>query len=143
MTYHCLQSGQAELSVWSLRNTLDILRRPSGEGWCGRWLEILRQADEHILRKAEEERPQYGYGDDVSYRLISEVVQATSDTGAVRHGAECFNFYFPQELDPEYLVVWDGFKDFQDQPWSYLNEDGLREFLIARAEEKYDFPINP
>ena len=26
--------------------------------------------------------------------------------GAVRHGAECFNFYFPQELDPEFLVVW-------------------------------------
>ncbi|CAK0803197.1 unnamed protein product, partial [Prorocentrum cordatum] len=140
MTYHCLAGGQAELSAWSLRNTLDILRSPSGEGWCGRWLDVLRQADEHILRKAEEERPQYGYGDDVSYRLISEVVQATSDTGAVRHGAECFNFFFPQELDPDYLVVY---PELDDKPWAYMNELELRNFLSDRIQHGYIFPMNP
>ena len=31
------------------------------------------------------------------------------EAGAVRHGAECFNFYFPQELDREYLVIYEGF----------------------------------
>lgn len=87
--------------------------------------------------------------------------------GAVRHGAECFNFYFPQEprfflgggdashdiadfvrlcmaagrgypaihtwrygsflvvsqeLDSEYLIIWDG---FEGKPWSYRNSAGL------------------
>ena len=28
--------------------------------------------------------------------LLPEVVQVTASCGAVRHGAECFNFYFPQ-----------------------------------------------
>lgn len=140
MTYDCLKEGQAELSAWSLRNTLDILRCPSAEGWCGRWLEVLRCADEHIRRKAEEERPQYGYGDDVSYRLISEVVQATSDTGAVRHGAECFNFFFPQELDPDFLVVY---PELDDKPWAYMTEAELRSFLMAEIQKGYIFPMNP
>ena len=36
-----------------------------------------------------------------------------SASQAVRHGAESFNFYFPQDLDPEYLVVWDGYDGLQ------------------------------
>jgi len=85
--------------------------------------------------------PSIWFGDPTSYRLIEGVVKATCDSGAVRHGAECFNFYFPQELDAEYLIVWDGYK--KEPPWEYVSEDGLREFLIARAKEKYDFPLNP
>jgi hypothetical protein len=27
--------------------------------------------------------------------------------GVVRHGAECFNYYFPQEIDDEFLVISD------------------------------------
>ena len=52
--------------------------------------------------------PKYGFGDATSYRLCGDAVKATLSSGAVRHGAECFNFYFPQELDDEYLVVWEG-----------------------------------
>ena len=40
--------------------------------------------------------------------MVAKVVDATISCGAVRHGAECFNFYFPQDLDDEFLVVWDG-----------------------------------
>ena len=29
--------------------------------------------------------------------LMSQVIEATKFSGAVRHGAECFNFYFPQD----------------------------------------------
>ena len=41
------------------------------------------------------------------------------ECGAVRHGAECFNFYFPQELDPDFLIVWDGFANEppDNPPW--------------------------
>ena len=60
------------------------------------------------------------------------VIQATGDSGAVRHGAECFNYYFPQELDSEFLIVWSG---LAPKPWKYENEAGLRAFLLERAEE--------
>merc|ERR1711964_816657 len=84
--------------------------------------------------------PKYGFGDSTSYRLIENVVQATLSCGAVRHGAECFNFYFPQELDESYLVVWEGFPDI---PWSYKTEEELRAFLLERVVDGYCFPLNP
>jgi hypothetical protein len=40
--------------------------------------------------------PKFGFGDPTSYHLIGSAVDATGECGAVRHGAECFNFYFPQ-----------------------------------------------
>jgi hypothetical protein len=84
--------------------------------------------------------PKYGFGDATSYRLIESVVRATHESGAVRHGSECFNFYFPQELDDDYLVVWEG---FDDKPWDYMGEEDLRDFLEERIEEGYSFPMNP
>jgi len=61
-------------------------------------------------------------------------------TGAVRHGAESFNLYFPQELDEEYLIVWE---KFPDKPWAYKTEEQLREFLMERIDDGYCFPLNP
>lgn len=72
--------------------------------------------------------------------MIQGVVEATRETGAIRHGAECFNYIFPQELDEAYLVVWHG---FEDKAWEYLDEDELRDFLIERAAEGWLFPLNP
>ena len=62
------------------------------------------------------------------------------ECGAVRHGAECFNFYFPQELDAEFLVVWDG---FSNPPWKAFKEPDLRDFLMERIKDGFSFPINP
>merc|ERR1719329_950580 len=84
--------------------------------------------------------PRCGFGDAASYALTEEIVDATKETGAVRHGAECFNFFFPQELDTKYLVVWHG---FPNQPWEYRSEPDLRAFLIERANEGFAFPLNP
>ena len=42
------------------------------------------------------ELPPFGFGDPLSYRCIERAVKHVSHTGAVRHGAECFNYYFPQ-----------------------------------------------
>ena len=42
------------------------------------------------------EVPKLGFGDVTSVQLIQEVVHVTASCGAIRHGAECFNFYFPQ-----------------------------------------------
>ena len=63
-----------------------------------------RYTDRYVL-------PEFGFGDPTSYRLIEDVVDTLVVCGAVRHGAECFNFGFPQELDPDFLVIWDGYID--------------------------------
>lgn len=91
--------------------------------------------------------PEYGFGDATSCRLVKDIVAATRKTGAVRHGAECFNYWFPQELDDEYLIVWDGFQILpgcqRDPPWKYMKMDDLLHFLLERVAEGYSFPLNP
>ena len=47
---------------------------------------------------------------------------------------------FPQELDEEYLVIWDG---FSNPPWKSMSEDELRRWLRDRGSEGYSFPLNP
>lgn len=55
------------------------------------------------------------------------------------NGAECFNFYFPQELDNEFLIVFESFPE----KWRYVNVSELQDFLSDRIEEGYVFPMNP
>jgi hypothetical protein len=67
-------------------------------------------------------------------------VSNLTDTGAVRHGAECFNFYFPQELDDEFLVVSG---TLPDQSWCYVGVQDLQDFLLQKIDEGFTFPLNP
>jgi len=137
ITYEPLPANQAQLAKWSLNHAKDVLENPGEVGWTSRWLEILKKEAEQGFHP---DIPKYGFGDPTSYRLIGDVVTATLSCGAVRHGAECFNFYFPQELDASYLVVWEG---FPDAPWDYKDEKMLRSFLLERCEEGFVFPLNP
>merc|ERR1719491_1834657 len=125
MKYEPLPANQAALAKWSLERAKDVIANPGEESWTTRWLDILQKEAENGFSPPP--FPKYGYGDPTSYRLIGDVVAETLSCGAVRHGAECFNFYFPQELDPEYLVVWGG---FPDKPWDYMDEKALRTFLM-------------
>lgn len=68
------------------------------------------------------------------------MVRSFQDTGAVRHGAECFNYYFPQDLDAEYLVIWHG---FEKKPWTHLTKSELQTFLLDRIDDDFSFPLNP
>ena len=140
MDYAPTPAGQVELIHWALDHTKKLLEGPKGrrdKGWSSCWLQVLKQAASDGFSV---ELPPLGFGDPTSYRLIDEVVKVTEQCGAVRHGAECFNFYFPQELDEEFLVVWDG---FQNPPWKSFKEPELRQFLIERCRDGYCFPINP
>jgi len=137
MHYEALPKEQQDLASWSLDRTEMILRSPGKSSWNSRWLEVLKEANAAGFHPA---MPRYGFGDSTSYHLIQSVVNATIESGAVRHGAECFNYYFPQELDDDYLVIWEG---FDDKPWDYLLEDDLREWLLERIEEGFSFPLNP
>eukprot|EP00438_Fugacium_kawagutii_P004617 Skav229008 [mRNA] locus=scaffold127:401983:403775:- [translate_table: standard] len=137
MTYEALPDSQAELMLWSLEQARNILSKPDKQCWNSRWLEVLQKANAKGFHPTI---PRYGFGDPTSYRLIEEVVNTTSISGAVRHGAECFNFYFPQEFDSEYLIVWHG---FEEKPWAYCDMSALQAFLKDRIEEGFCFPLNP
>lgn len=137
MHYEPLPMQQAKLVSWMLDHTANILRTQDHQAWMARWLRILKLED---AKGFHPDVPRFGFGDPTSYRLIQDVVAETEACGAIRHGAECSNFYFPQELDDEYLVVW---HSFPDKPWSYKSEPDLRLFLLERIAEGYSFPLNP
>jgi hypothetical protein len=142
MRYEATPPKQVELIHWALKHTEGLLENPKGnfKGWSSCWLQVLKQAANEGFHP---ELPKYGFGDPTSYRLVGDVVSVVEQCGAVRHGAECFNFYFPQELDDEFLVVWDGFSP-AEPPWRSMSEPELRAFLIERARvDGYSFPINP
>ncbi|CAE7415416.1 unnamed protein product, partial [Symbiodinium pilosum] len=103
--------------------------------WMSRWLEILKRESDAGFHL---EIPRFGFGDPTSYSIVEQLVVAMGLLGAVRHGAECFNFYFPQDLDEEFLVVWPSFGP--EQPWQYLSEPELREFLLDCVQRGYSFP---
>eukprot|EP00927_Polykrikos_kofoidii_P039723 TRINITY_DN34052_c0_g1_i1.p1 TRINITY_DN34052_c0_g1~~TRINITY_DN34052_c0_g1_i1.p1 ORF type:complete len:1293 (-),score=179.43 TRINITY_DN34052_c0_g1_i1:7-3885(-) len=138
VTYEPLPEEQLELVSWSLDIAEEIMSSPvDGVSWTSRWLECLKR---EALHGFSPDIPKYGFGDPKSYKLMADVIVATEPCGAVRHGAECFNFCFPQELDNEYLVVWEG---FPDKPWDYKSEAALRSFLVDRIREGFTFPLNP
>lgn len=76
-----------------------------------------------------------------SYEIVENAVDFLQDSGAVRHGAECFNFYFPQDLDDEFLIVSESLPD--EPKWRYVGVEELLDFLFERVKEGYTFPLNP
>jgi len=138
MSYEPVPEDQQKIVCWMLEHAENVLKTPDHNPWTVRWLEVLKKEGE---RGFHPKIPKYGFGDPTSCRLIGDIVTCTSDCGAIRHGAECFNYYFPQELDDEYLVVWDGFQE--EKPWAYKTETTMREFLLERLEDGFCFPMNP
>jgi len=70
---------------------------------------------------------------------VSRFVQKKN--GAVRHGAECFNYYFPQEIDEKFLVISDTLPG--KLPWKYVDVDELQQMLREKVDDDFCFPINP
>lgn len=134
MTYEPLFQEQCKLVTFSLDQTEKILNSLDHNPWTSRWLNMMKAENFHP------HLPKFGFGDPTSYRLIGDVVAETAPCGAVRHGAECCNFGFPQELDDQYLIVWQG---YDEKPWNYATEEQLRKFLIDRVGDGFAFPINP
>lgn len=143
-----IPKDQIELVNWTIDETEKILESPvSDKGWTSKWLEVMKdtKAKSHHIKM-----PTYGFGDPMSYSIMAHSVQRLNDTGAVRHGAECFNYYFPQDLDDEFLVVSESFLDKNMQseeygmiPWRYLNQIQLQEFLDSQIDKGFTFPLNP
>lgn len=81
--------------------------------------------------------------DPKSYSIMEHAVERlkAAGSGAVRHGAECFNFYFPQELDEEFLVISENIPD-SVVPWKYMGVMELQHFLSRQLDVGYTFPLN-
>ena len=95
MRYDPLPPEQVKLIDWELDRTDEVLTTApeNTKNWSGRWLDVIKQAEESGYHP---KTPEFGFGDPTSSFLISDVVHVTKTCGAVRHGAECFNFWFPQ-----------------------------------------------
>jgi len=132
------QVSQLDWCIDGIESILDAMNGPDGiHAWTTQWFGVLKEKG----KKKKVIVPQYGFGDSKSYSIVENAVKRLKNNGAVRHGAECFNFYFPQELDDEFLVVSD---DLNGKiPWAYMNREQLRSFLLGKVDDGYTFPLNP
>jgi hypothetical protein len=135
-----MSQDQIELVEWCVSQIEWILGNQSESGqpgsWTSEWLEILKYA---ATQGFYPKMPTFGFGDPTSYALIEAAVgRSKKSCGAVRHGPECFNFFFPQELDEELLVIYPGSKK-----WEYVSVAHLQDILIEKIKEGFSMPLNP
>jgi len=108
MDFASLTDRDFDMMKWCLRSTKEILQHGTSS-WTGSWLKIMERADAQGLNLKLP--PKFGFGDATTRDVISLLAEKTAGSGAIRTGAESFNWYFPQELDERYLVIWEGFID--------------------------------
>ena len=139
---------QVDLLQWSVNNIGQVLderaspkkkflsKTKTMKDWCDTWFDVLGKSDGYHPKP-----PRFGNGDPKSYEIIEVGVSRLSSTGCVRHGAECFNWFFPQEMDDEFLIISDTLGG--NIKWKKVNAEELQEILIAKIDVGFTFPINP
>eukprot|EP00980_Cylindrotheca_fusiformis_P005136 scaffold1088_cov90-Cylindrotheca_fusiformis.AAC.1 len=134
-----LPRDQEDLMMWCVDKIEEVLSdcHLSSDPWTVRWLEVKKEAHKAGINF---DSPPYGYGDPKSYGIMEKAAQRLKDTGAVRHGSECFNYGFPQEIDETFLLVSD---TLETVPWRYLNVMELQNLLLTKIQEGFVFPLNP
>jgi 3',5'-cyclic-nucleotide phosphodiesterase len=135
-----LPKVQVELVHEMISGVETILKdRKKGEAknWTASWLNVMKHSKSHITM------PKYGFGDPKSYAIMKHAVHRLEEFGAVRHGAECFNFYFPQELDDEFLVVRGSGSNLPIPKYKYMKVNELQNFLSGCIDIGFCFPLNP
>jgi len=133
-----LPKAQVELIKSEIKIAQDILAgNAKGDSWAGKWDYAARDYYAKIPPM-----PRFGFGDSKSYGIMEEAVKCLAKTdGAVRHGAECFNYAFPQEMDQSFLVISDTIEG--GVRWKYVDSSQLHYFLQNRVKDGYTFPLNP
>jgi len=136
-----LPKEQVDVLKRMVLRTKEILgdKGSSSTNWTSNWLDILKKyssIDKQVVV------PEYGFGDPETATLFENAAHhMKAETGAILHGAECFNFVFPQEMDDKFLVVDKKFSG--PLPWRYLSVDELQTFLRQKVDKGFSFPINP
>jgi len=137
-----IPQDQVELVKWSVKNISQVLDEratsDSTAGWMETWFKVLKKA---AIKGYYPKTPPYGNGDPKSYEIIEVAVSRLQSTGCVRHGAECFNWFFPQEIDEDFLVVSDTLPG--NLKWKKVKVPELQDILITKIDEGFTFPINP
>ena len=149
VTYrHALPPEQVKMMSWcidTIEQVLDDVKAQPAEKrqdatWTGQWLERLKK--ERTENNFKPTTPKYGFADPKSYAIMSHAVHTLKGNGCVRHGAECFNYYFPQDLDEYFLVVSYDIRNGGNR-WDTFTEDELLGFLSQKVSEGFMFPLNP
>jgi hypothetical protein len=134
-----MASDQLDILQWCIKQIEIVLE--SGvqtKSWTSRWLDVLKT---EASKGFHPEIPPLGFSDPKSNDMMKHAISRLSKEGAVRHGSECFNYYFPQELDEEFLVISNDLAG--SLRWNYVDKEGLQEVLLQQIEKGYTFPINP
>lgn len=138
-----LPRDQEELMMWCIDQIEHILDKNVESGglntdtWTCQWLDVLKRETHKGMHP---DIPEYGFGDPKSYSIMEQAARRLKSTGAVRHGSECFNYYFPQEIDDVFLLISDTLRPV---PWRYVNVQELQEILSQKVAEGFVFPLNP
>jgi len=107
---------------------------------CDNWMTAWMAASKKDANLMSAPMPDLGFGNETSIKNLKALIDGTADTGAVRHGAECFNYQYPQDLDSSFLL----FDDPSNKPKGESKElAALTSYLKARANEGWIFPLNP
>eukprot|EP00956_Cyclotella_meneghiniana_P025020 scaffold51314_cov71-Cyclotella_meneghiniana.AAC.2 len=143
-----IPSDQVTLLQWSIKNIGQVLNKKASpnylflskkktrKDWCDTWFDVLSKSDGYHPKT-----PRFGNGDPKSYEIIEVGVSRLSRCGCVRHGAECFNWFFPQEMDDEFLIISDTLAG--NVKWKKVNAEELQNILIDKIDVGFTFPINP
>jgi hypothetical protein len=132
---------QLDILKWGVNQTEKILENEGTDSWTKRWLDVLKECGSKGFHA---NIPPGGYSDPKTRFIFEHAIQRLSATGSVRHGAECFNYYFPQELDDKLLVISDELPEqYNGRSWVYVDQDELKEILLAKIKLGYTFPLNP
>ena len=138
-----LPSEQVECLQWCVSKTKFVLdqqqtNESSNSSWTLSWLQVLKSS---VANGFNLTMPRFGFGDKKSYSIMESAVSRLQGNGAVRHGAECFNYFFPQELDDHFLIVSDLLPG--KVPWTYVGVGELQSFLLRMIDLGFTFPLNP
>lgn len=135
-----LPRQQEDLMMWCVDKIEEILSdcHKSADTWTVRWMEVKKRAA--LSGNISFDSPPYGYGDPKSYGIMEKAALRLKGTGAVRHGSECFNYAFPQEIDETFLLISD---TLDKVPFRYLKVNELQDLLLTKIAEGFVFPLNP
>lgn len=136
--------GEQELSMlkWcvdEIEGVLDNNSTEGGKSWTRLWLDVKKKYA--FDPRFQAPMPKMGYADPRSKAMMKGAVYSLRRNGAVRHGPECFNYSFPQDLDDKFLVISDTLPGLV--PWKYVGIDELKEILAEKIEDGFAFPLNP
>ncbi len=136
--------GEQEQSMlkWcvdEIEGVLDSNSSEGGKSWTRLWLDVKKKYA--FDPRFQAPMPKMGYADPRSKAMMKGAVYSLRQNGAVRHGPECFNYSFPQDLDDKFLVISDTLPGLV--PWKYVDINELKEILAEKIDDGFAFPLNP